>query len=168
MTNDILTQEQLKEKLHYCPLSGIFTWNISPSNNVNPGDVCKSKAVSGYRIVSINSKSYLQHRLAWLYMTGRWPVNFIDHINRIPDDNRWNNLREASQKENCMNITLSIKNTSGFKGVHLSKKKNIWVATVSINNKTKFIGSSKDLQKVIKMREYYVKNLHGEFYTDGN
>lgn len=36
-------------------------------------------------------------------MTGEWPKDQIDHINRIKDDDRWENLREATQSQNSYN-----------------------------------------------------------------
>ncbi|MFW4291481.1 HNH endonuclease [Salmonella enterica subsp. enterica serovar Paratyphi C] len=46
----------------------------------------------GYIRIYINKKWYLAHRLAWLYVTGKWPINVIDHINRNKADNRFINL----------------------------------------------------------------------------
>lgn len=39
-------------------------------------------------------------------MTGKWPKEQVDHINRIRDDDRWENLREASCSENNFNKIL--------------------------------------------------------------
>ena len=50
-------------------------------------------------------KQAFAHRLAWLYMTGVWPENQIDHINGGRDDNRWVNLREADNGQNMQNIS---------------------------------------------------------------
>jgi HNH endonuclease len=46
---------------------------------------------------------YRAGRLAWLYMTGEWPKNQIDHINRDKADNRFCNLRDVTQTENMRN-----------------------------------------------------------------
>jgi hypothetical protein len=40
--------------------------------------------------------------LAFLWMTGQMPRE-VDHANRYRDDNRWDNLREASRSQNCCN-----------------------------------------------------------------
>ena len=50
-----------------------------------------------YRYVTINRKRYCEHRLAWLYVYGKWPEDMVDHINGIKDDNRIENLREATR-----------------------------------------------------------------------
>ena len=67
--------------------------------------------------VSVNNCKYKSHRLAWFYVHGRWPVN-IDHIDGNPQNNRFANLREASQSENMQNQRHARKdNKSGALGV---------------------------------------------------
>lgn len=46
---------------------------------------------------------HAEHRLAFLYMTGAWPADQVDHINMVRDDNRWANLRQADQSLNQRN-----------------------------------------------------------------
>lgn len=69
----------------------------------------------GYVVINLAGKVHYAHRLAWLYMHGEWPVEDIDHINSIRDDNRFANLRSASRAENL--VHKGTKNRSGFKGV---------------------------------------------------
>lgn len=47
--------------------------------------------------------SFLAHRLVWLYMTGKWPENQIDHDNGDATDNRWVNLDDVTRSKNGMN-----------------------------------------------------------------
>jgi len=47
-------------------------------------------------------------------MTGAWPLDQIDHENGVHDDNRWSNLREATNTENQHNRGISRRNTSGL------------------------------------------------------
>lgn len=98
-----LTQERLREFLHYDPESGAFWWKV-PSSIRARGERAGSLAgASGYRRISIKKKSYAAHRLAWLYIYGTWPTNEIDHINGVRDDNRIKNLRDVSGAENLAN-----------------------------------------------------------------
>ena len=83
-----------------------------------------------YLYCKINSKSYLLHRLAFLYVNGRWPIGDIDHINGIGRDNRFCNLREAHRKLNMLNRKKYATNTSGVKGVSFHKQSGMWRARV--------------------------------------
>lgn len=104
MTTHILTQEELKSQLHYEPDTGIFTWLVSNSNRIKIGDVAGCKTARGYITIRVFNKSYTAHRLAWLYITGEWPKDQIDHVNRVKHDNRICNIRDVTGAENCMNI----------------------------------------------------------------
>ena len=89
-----LTQKRLKELLDYDPKTGIFTWKYA-NNNRKAGSKAGYKAKDGYIAISIDSKRYLAHRLVWLFVYGHFPKYDIDHINRIRDDNRIENLQKA-------------------------------------------------------------------------
>ena len=121
-----LTQARLKENLHYNPTTGDFTWLVHKpraSHKIRAGTIN-----NGYRSISIDGKKYLAHRLAWLYMYGQMPSKNIDHINNHPDDNRLDNLRECTTKQNSLNRLIPRNNTSGFLGV--SKAGSRWKATL--------------------------------------
>lgn len=91
----MLTQKRLKELLKYNPDSGAFRWRVSWTRTRLPAGCIHS---DGYRRIEIDGRRYLASRLAWLYMKGRMPENFVDHINRIRDDNRWANLRHVGKR----------------------------------------------------------------------
>ena len=122
-----ISQEQLKKVLTYNPETGDFTW-ISDSLRTKKGTVLRSIKKSGvqYYRTRIYGEHHLLHRLAWLYMTGEFPKQQIDHINRNSLDNRWKNLRDCSASENMLNRDLSIKSKTGIKGLYI----------VTINNNT--------------------------------
>lgn len=120
----------LRELIEYDPATGEFTWKwrgmhhfsrAAQFNNWNfryPGTRAGSVSVSkGYRMIAILGRRYPAHRLAWLYVHGRWPMQQIDHINGDPDDNRLANLREVSGPENARNKRLSRSNKTGHLGV---------------------------------------------------
>lgn len=58
---------------------------------------------NGRRKIRIASGYYYSSRLACFYMTGEWPKEQMDHINKIRDDDRWENLRQATQSQNSYN-----------------------------------------------------------------
>jgi hypothetical protein len=59
-----LTQEELKENIHYEPNTGLFTRLKVKSNRIKVGDIAGYINKLGYRIIRINGKSYSAHRLA--------------------------------------------------------------------------------------------------------
>lgn len=92
-----ISYEKLRELLHYDPHSGQFTRLVSRSGNgAQRGDIagCVSKA-HGYRQIKVGGGGYRASNLAWLYMTGEWPSEKVDHRNTIRSDDRWDNLRLA-------------------------------------------------------------------------
>lgn len=164
MASYILTQEELKSNLHYDSETGIFTRKISRHPKYKIGGIAGCLHNCGYLRISINKKSYLAHRLAWLYMTGEFPLSGIDHINNDPLDNRFYNLREANKSENGQNRSKNKNNKSGFKGVCFDNNRGKWVAQIMANGKRKFLGYFETAElAAIKYEEFAIK-LHGKFF----
>lgn len=99
----LLTLAQLQARLHYDPTTGLFTWRVKQGKRGKGQLAGALNRTNGYVYIGLMHGEYLAHRLAWFYMTGRWPVADVDHINRHRDDNRWANLRGASRSENNKN-----------------------------------------------------------------
>lgn len=139
-TNTLPTQAQIKELLHYDPKTGIFRWRYSIARRVRPWDIAGTKTNLGYVRIKIGQEKYMAHRLAWVCVTGEQPVHEVDHIDGVGVNNAWENLREATTKQNKENLPLSKKNTSGFRGVSWSKKHKKWRAVAGHNKKFIHIG----------------------------
>ncbi len=152
----VLTQSKLKELLNYDKYTGIFTWRTSRGNRIKAGDVAGSKNNHGYFRIRITilsiSKSYLLHRLAWLYVYGIFPREHLDHVNHDRTDNKISNLREATQKHNCRNASKSKNNKSGFNGVSWCEPVKKWQTQIQVNGKLIYIGSYKDKNEAICAR----------------
>ncbi len=143
-----LTAERLREVLNYGPESGNFTWLTREGDNPHTktwntkhagkvaGNVRKS---DGYRVIRIDGRMYLAHRVAFLYMTGAWTRADIDHANRDRSDNRWINLREATQSQNNANTPKRRDNTSGWKGAYMNGSG--WQAQIKVNGKHICLGT---------------------------
>lgn len=88
----------------------------------------RHKTKEGY----IRCNGVLGHRLAWFLYYNERPPKFIDHINRIKDDNRICNLRDVTQRENNQNIDKS-KKSSKYIGVSYIARIKRWRAYTKIN-----------------------------------
>jgi HNH endonuclease len=165
MTKEILTQENLKQHLHYDLETGLFT-RIKKVSNLNIGDMAGGLQLTGYINIGVNGKPYSAHRLAWLYVYGEFPISLIDHINGIKTDNRICNLREASRAQNAQNAKIWNTNKSGFKGVFWLASRNRWIANIILNGKKIRIGSFKNIELAVEERKKYAKLKHGEFYRE--
>lgn len=130
------------EIFSYDPLTGVIVYKqlFGNTRTVAIGDVAGTLGRKGYRHITCNGRRYRAHRIAWLIMTGNWPKNQVDHINGIRDDNRWCNLREATQSQNSMNQKIQNRNTTGYKGVTFSKSHNKYRAQIQIAGKKMRIG----------------------------
>lgn len=84
----------------------------------------------------MNGKTIFMHRIINNTPEGM----FTDHINRNKLDNRKENLRTVTEKQNKYNRPVQKNNSSGYAGVHFDKNKKKWCASISINNKTKYLG----------------------------
>ena len=141
----MLTQERLKELLHYNPDTGVFIWRIS-RRGVKQGKIAGSISSDGYLFIGIDCRLYRAHRLAWLYITGEFPRHQIDHINHDRDDNRICNLRDVSMGENSRNRRKDPRNTSGHTGVYWLKAKKKWQASIKNRGKHYHFGWFCDIE----------------------
>ena len=135
-----LTQNDLKEYLSYESETGIFTW-IKSYRNQHIGKKVGSYDKDGYLQIKFKQKLYRAHRLAWLYVCGKFPSTQLDHINGIRDDNSIKNLREVTYAENSQNQRISHKDsTFGMLGIDFNKSKKRFRARIQINGRRITLG----------------------------
>ncbi len=139
-----LTQKYLKTLFEYNNGSLIWIKNTN-SNRGRAGKVAGCTRHDGYVVIGINKKTYLAHRLIWLYHYGTLP-ELLDHIDNNPSNNCIENLRIATKKENAQNAKCSNHNSSGYKNVVWSTQKNKWQVKLTLNNKQKHFGYFTDLE----------------------
>lgn len=119
-----MTQDELKALLHYDPVTGVFTWleNVSSRGLAGTRAGC-TRGPDGYRVLRVCKHLYREHRLAWFYMTGRWPTEQIDHKDGDRQNNSWGNLREATNTTNGQNKRKAAShNKTGLLGVGTTRR----------------------------------------------
>ena len=147
-----LTQARLKNLLYYDPETGMFTGVLPKKGTGGVGSIAGTIDRDGYRAIMIDGKKYTASRLAFLYIEGYFPEFFVDHKNRIKDDNKWGNLRHVSRQCNNRNAGNSSNNTSGVKGVHYDNRTKKWIAQIMINRKKCHLGYYEDFDNAVCAR----------------
>lgn len=156
-----LTQALLKEWLTYDPSTGEFRWARQPHGGPRrKGDVAGSKLPIGYWVIRLQLKLYYAHRLAWLYMTGNWPAEEIDHKNCNPIDNSWANLRAATSSQNKANRGPR---TTLPKGVYFERSSGLYTASAKKNGQTYWLGYHKTPELAHAAYCETAHKIHGEF-----
>lgn len=138
--------EEIKASVVYYPDSGEFYW-VKRGVGIRWKSAAGSLTPNGYLRIRVDCDTYLCHRLAWFYMTGKWPEHYIDHIDGNRSNNRWDNLRQATTSQNHQN-KIKRKNTiTGLKGVTRNLPSKKWRnpppfrATIVLKGKSKCLGN---------------------------
>ena len=124
----------IKQEFIYDPVSGVFIRNGKVAGY-------QDKA-SGYIKIMYQRKNYFAHRLAFLYMTGEWPSNHVDHIDLNKSNNSWNNLRDIPQKINNQNV-LFPKKKNKLQVLGVRQRGSSFTASLSLNKKQIHLGTFK-------------------------
>ena len=158
----------LNELFAYDKETGSITWRISIGKKIKAGAIAGTISYKGYiRIgITIDGKysNFAAHRIAWYIATEADPGDLqIDHIDGKRLNNRFVNLRLASNPQNNWNRFLSPKSFSGFKGVSWCKRDCKWRACIQVYGRKIYLGMY-DTPELAHMA--YCKaaaELHGEF-----
>lgn len=160
----MLLLARLKQLLSYEPQTGVFRWKVRPPHShVQVGDRAGSVYSNGYRYIQIDGQPYRSGRLAWLYVTGVLPDDYIDHENLNKSDDRFDNLRPATNQLNQANRGLMMTNTSGHKGVRWEASRGRWRAAITIDGKAKNLGRFFKLEEAKAAYEAAAVAAWGEF-----
>lgn len=160
----MIDHARLVSVLDFDPDTGVFKWKYF-NRKMRAGSVAGTTR-DGYGAVWVDGKQYAAHRLAWFYVHKEWLPShvLIDHINRIPSDNRIVNLRLANKWQNSAN-SKQRKSASGIRGVYYSKRQkfNPWQTYINHGGKRTNLGHFATKEEAIAARSAAERILHNEF-----
>lgn len=145
----VLTPEQLRQLLRYEPDTGRLFWRTAPVsffvagrhsaerkclawNGKNAGKeaLCYRDSPDSYAYGEIFGHKVYAHRVIVAMTTGAWPDGEVDHIDGDRSNNRENNLRAVTRRENALNKSLRRSNKSGAMGVYWDRARKKWAAEI--------------------------------------
>jgi hypothetical protein len=129
------TAEMVRERLQYKPETGEFIW-IKRHQGIKLHAPAGTLHPDGRREICIYGRRHKAARLAWLLTHGVWPTGCIDHISGDPSDDRIENLRDVSHRENLQNQVRPQRSnkSSGYLGVTL-RCTGKWQARIGLKGK---------------------------------
>ena len=156
----------LNDNIRYDGEKGEFYWKRRGNGRRSGGISGFVVQSTGYKIirVRINRKRtcFLAHRLAWFLVSGEWPPEEIDHINRDRADNRIVNLRLATRSQNHCNSKVRKDNRLGVKHVIMIRN-GVYRVYVKWSGKNHYGGLHQTIADAVLARDRLVAELHGEF-----
>ena len=155
------TEEAIKEYLEY--RDGKLYWkNRTGTQTGNNGKEAGGPHTRGYRRVRINYTLLKTHRVIFFMHHGYWP-KYVDHINRVTDDNRIENLRECTQAENGRN---SYQANKFGRNVSFHKQSSKYRVQLVVNYKHLHFGLFDRLEDAQEAARQARKEHFGEFNHD--
>lgn len=164
-----LTADEVRRRFRYVKSTGKFirrvpVFGATGGIQHHVGSVAGSLHHDGYVYLGIDGRLYLAHRLAWLWVTGSWPIKDIDHKNGVRSDNQWKNLRDATVRQNRQNTLGQLSRTNKYPGVYRhSLMRDRFVAQIKHQGKVLYLGcfSDEDVARLVRVEAEKV--LFGEF-----
>jgi len=141
--------------------NGEIFWKTKVGNK-KIGDKAGCTNSLGYEKVIFRKKEYLVHRIVFALHNGFMP-KMLDHIDGNKTNNKIENLREATKKENGYNRKLNKNNKSGIKGINWHKNNNKWQVSINVDGKQKYLGCFKDIEIAKKVIELNRVEHHKNF-----
>lgn len=142
-----------------------LVWKKTDSPKFKPGDPLKYMNDSGYYQVRIFGRLYRCHRIIWEMFHGPIPEGSqIDHRDTNRANNKIDNLRLATNSQNCANRGPNKrKETSGFKGVSWRPDRKKWRAYIVKQQKQVALGNFDSELEAAKAYNQAAIVLFGEF-----
>lgn len=171
--------DTLRKLLKYDPATGKLFWK-ERTIEFHPRSLkmVNAKFAGKEALCTINKKGYFggeifavryqAHRVIWAMHYGEWPTDQVDHINGNPIDNRIENLRVVSSRENSRNQKVRSTNHSGVMGVTWQSNRKCWYVRISIDGEhDHYVGRFRNLDEAIAARKA-AELKHGYHENHGN
>lgn len=171
------------DRLDYDAETGIFTWKMPTRERFATenaftswrtrfgGKAAGKTRPDGYISIRITteagSRSFMAHRLAWLFTHGKWPDSQIDHMNGVRTDNRIANLRDVPARLNMRNTKTPTDSKTGVPGVTWSAHAKRWLVRANLTGKTKNLGYYLNFEDAVAARDRAVAGRHGYHENHG-
>lgn len=158
------TKDQLEKVLTYDPKSGKLFWKDRSRSDfhsyhafrVFQGRYANKEAFTadtrGYKTGRVFGTQFFAHKIIWAMAYNEWPSS-LDHIDGDRSNNKIENLRPVTQKENCRNSSIPVNNTSGHIGVSWIKRLNAWTAQIKVDQVKRHLGVFKNFDDAVKARK---------------
>jgi hypothetical protein len=166
MKEHAINPANLRRVLSYDHTTGALVWlerdadlhgsatMVKTWNKLHAGKPAfQATSTKGYKSGWVFGLQMQAHRAAWAIHYGEWPQGEIDHINGDKADNRIENLRVVTSRQNAMNRPLRCDNLSGHVGVYWVGSLNKWMAQIKVDGKQKTIGRYKTLAEAVDARK---------------
>lgn len=157
----------VRDALDYDQETGVMVWrSISPYHKgkigAEAGTVTPSNRDKCYHNITICGRKYKRSRLAFAWMTGRWPEHQIDHINGNSLDDRWSNLREATPLQNAWNHKRRAKKSALPMGVR-SNPSGRYSARLAVDKRMIQIGTFDTIEDAERAYAEARERYYGQF-----
>ena len=165
-----LTPEVVKELFEYNEVDGVLIWAVNRPGHPK-GSIAGSLNPTTMRWqLKVFGKNYARSRLVFAWKTGRWPCVEVDHRDLDKLNDRWDNLREATQSQNRANVRVRKSSGSGLKGVVFRPARGghhghsaHYEAAIRKDGVKHFLGNFATAEEAHKAYVEAAARLHGDF-----
>jgi hypothetical protein len=147
----------------WCLKDGAIVWKKGRRVDCVVGFTArKSGHKNVYLKIDGKLRGFVYARVVWLLHYGQWPQHEVDHIDCDPQNDKIENLREATRFENCQNTRFG-RTRKQFKGTYQDKRNGKWNCQVQAFGKVHGKYGFSTQQEAYEARQTLANELHGTF-----